>query len=377
MKYDTDSPYGGPAGVLTSRRRLHSALRRVLVAALLVMTASSCSFGQGPGSGSVTEADQTTGSDQTTGPDQTTGSGAGTSPAEPAGSVYYSSADQLMRYDVAARTESVVFDGGDSFTLSPELDEFAWHENDFFTQTTRVHVHQLATPSQATTIELSAILESSPEFVPGADLFGALARSSDAPDTRTDFVLFDDRGQISGRIPHVKDFSFSPDGSDVLISAEALDDEGKAIGWALAVVQDFHGADQQTLTISEFTGWDDLPVDLAVAPSSTEAVFTHHDHLHTVALRESASPQQVTRSDFAEIDAAWSPDGGQLIFVATAEGAFDVGCGELRIAPAHPPAPVVVPDAAWDDAPADPSQPVGGDGKVIHACDSESMYWVR
>lgn len=174
----------------------------------------------------------------------------------------------------------------------------------------------------------------------------------------------------------MKDFSFTPNGQDVLTSAEALTGDGDPSGWALALVRDYRGDDQETVTIGEYADDDQLPSDLAVAASSTEAVYTHRDHLFTVTLEPSATPRQVTRSRFAEIDAAWSPDGEQLVFVATAEGDVDVGCGELRIVPAHPAAPVVVPEAAWDDAPADPGQPVDDEGKVIHACDAASLYWV-
>lgn len=291
--------------------------------------------------------------------------------------MYYSSADALMRYEFGSRTETVVFEGGDSFTVSPAKGKFAWYDNDFFSSTTHVHVHELSSPADATTIEFAGILESSPELAPGHDLLGALARSSDSPDTRNDLVLFDEQGTVIGRIPHVKDFSFAPNGQDVLISAEAMDGDGDPSGWALALVRDYRSDDQQTVTIGEFAEYDELPTDLAVAPSSTEAVYTQGDHLFTVPLRSSATPRQVTRSRFTEVDAAWSPDGTQLVFVATADGDSDLGCGELRIVPAHPSEPVDVPGAAWDDAPADPGQPVDGEGKVIHACDARGLYWVR
>lgn len=356
-------------------------LRRALPLALVAVALASCSGGETPIDTTVpTLSDSTlpTPTDATSA--TTSGIASGTSSSAESGaltgSVYYSQADALMRYEFGSRTESVVFEGGDSFTVSVAQGKFAWVENNFFANTSRVHVHELSTPSDVTTLDLAVILESAPEFAPGADRFGALARSTDSPDTRTDLLLFDEHGATVGRIPHVKDFSFSPDGQGVLISAEALDGDGTAIGWALALVEDVHGGDQRTVTIAEFSDYGQLPTDLAVAPSSTQAVFTHAEHLHTVPLRESATPHQVTESRFNEVDAAWSPDGQQLIFVATGEGDFDLGCGELRVAPAHPAAPVPVPANAWDNAPADPTQPVDVQGKVIHACDSPSMYWV-
>lgn len=115
--------------------------------------------------------------------------------------MYYSEADTLMRYEFGARRETVVFEGGDSFTVAPAQGKFAWYDNDFFSGSTHVHVHELSSPAEATTIELSGVLESSPEFAPGHDLLGALARSSDSPDTRTDLVLFDEQGASVGRIP--------------------------------------------------------------------------------------------------------------------------------------------------------------------------------
>lgn len=364
-------------------------LRRALPLVILAVAVASCSGGQTPSATTVPTPSDTTVPTPTGATSAATSSatsaatsgittGAGSSgPSDaPTGTVYYSQADALMRYEFGSRTESVVFEGGDSFTVSVAQGKFAWAENNFFANTSRVHVHELATPSNVTTLELAVLLESAPEFAPGADQFGALARSTDSPDTRTDLLLFDEQGATIGRIPHVKDFSFSPDGQDVLVSAEALDGDGTAIGWALAVVEDVHGGDQRTVTIAEFSDYGQLPTDLAVAPNSTQAVFTHAEHLHIVALRESATPHQVTESRFNEVDAAWSPDGQQLIFVATGEGDFDLGCGELRIAPAHPAAPVPVPANAWDNAPADPTQPVDVQGKAIHACDSPSMYWV-
>src|SRR5690606_24618445 len=111
--------------------------------------------------------------------------------------------------------------------------------------------------------------------------------------------------------------------------------------------------------------------------SSAHAAYTYRDHLYTSALQEGSVSLQVTTSRFTELDAAWSPDGKFLVFTASAEGDFSTGCGELRIVTAHPASPVEVPENAWDNAPADPMQPVNSDGKVIHSCDSESIYWVH
>lgn len=292
------------------------------------------------------------------------------------GTLYYSSADELIRYDFETQSESTVFDGGDSYTVDPDKGKFAWYENDFYAQTTLVHIHDLEKPSDFGSIEIPAILESAPEFAPDEDLLGALARSTDEQDHRKDLLLFNYHGQVIGRIPHVKDYAFSPNGKDLIISAEALNEKGEAAGSALAIIKNYRGADQHSLTIREFADYAQLPSDIAVSPNSSHVAYTHLDHLYTASLKEEAPPRQVTQSRFRELDASWSPDGDYLVFTASAEGDFSTDCGELRIVPAHPATPVPVPENAWNNAPADPMQPVNGNGKVIHSCGSESIYWV-
>lgn len=299
------------------------------------------------------------------------------SPEIHTGSLYYSSANALIRYDFDNREETIIFDGGDHYSIAVGKGKFAWYKNDFYERTTRVQIHDLNAPDGFEALEVQAILESTPEFAVNEDLLGALARSSDAPDTRTDLLLFDYQGGIIGRIPHVKDFAFCPNGKDLLISAEALNEKGEALGYALALIKNYRGADQESYTIAEFAGYSQLPTDIAVSPGSTHAVYTHSDHLYTTTLEEAAVPLQVTQSRFRELDACWSPDGEYLLFTANAEGDFTTDCGELRIVPARPGSPVTVPENAWDNAPADPMQPVNGDDKVIHSCGSESIIWVQ
>ncbi|QEC51601.1 hypothetical protein FRZ59_04045 [Anseongella ginsenosidimutans] len=291
-----------------------------------------------------------------------------------AGSLYYSAADELMRFDFKTKQETLVFSGGSSYTISAAQEKFAWYKNDFAEQTTRVQVHDLEAPSGYESIIISATLESTPEFAPGEELLGALAESLDEPDLRKDLVLFNYHGAIIGRVPHVKDFSFSPNGKDLLISAEALNPGNEVEGYALALIKNYRSDDQQSITIREFPDYSQLPADISISPDASHVAYTHLDHLYTLELIEEAAPRQITASKFMEVDACWSPDGKYLGFIANVSGTTD--CGEIRIVLSQPAEPVPVPDEAWENAPADPLQPVDNNGKVIHSCGSERIYWV-
>lgn len=291
------------------------------------------------------------------------------------GALYYSSADELMRYDFKTRSETVVFAGGGRYTVSPGKGKFAWARNDFSEQTTKIQIHELGSPDEYQPVTVPAILESTPEFAPAGNLLGALGRSADKPDVRNDLLLIDYEGRITGRVPHVKDFAFSPDGKDLVISAEALDAGGGVAGYALAVVRNYRTPDQKSVTICEFTGYDQLPEDIAVSPNSSLAAYTFLDHLYVVQLKEEAVPRQVTESRFRELDPCWSPDGEYLVFTANAEGSFTTDCGEIRMAPSRPATPVPVPADGWDNTPSSPMQPVDRNGESIHSCGSESIFW--
>ncbi|WP_423146393.1 hypothetical protein [Rubrolithibacter danxiaensis] len=146
--------------------------------------------------------------------------------------ILYYSADDLTMYNFKTREEKVIFSGGDHYKLSADGQKFVWYKNNFSDGSTTVQIHSMQNPADFIPISIPAILESTPEFVNGEELLGALARSADEPDTRTDLILFNYHKEIIGRIPHVKDFAFTPDRKDLIVSAEAVNNTGAAIGYA-------------------------------------------------------------------------------------------------------------------------------------------------
>src|SRR3546814_11362952 len=47
------------------------------------------------------------------------------------GTLYYSAADQLTRYDFQSKSEVIVFSDGDHYRVSPDARRFMWYKNDF------------------------------------------------------------------------------------------------------------------------------------------------------------------------------------------------------------------------------------------------------
>ncbi|MFB5944802.1 TolB family protein [Albibacterium profundi] len=295
---------------------------------------------------------------------------------EKSGTLYYSSANELIKYDFRSKQEVSLFSGGDNYRISEDAKRFLWYKNNFTDGITQVQVHNLQTPSEYQTITVPLVIEHTPQFVIGeTSLFAALARAEDEPINRTDLVFFNDNNQINGRIPHVKSFVFLPNGNDIILSAEALNAQGEPIGYALALLKNYQSeTDQQSIVIHEYPDYAQLPEGIAVSPNGRQIVFTQSDHLYTANTQENGTPKQLTQSRFREIDAAWSPDGQSIIFTANVSGVAE--CGEIRIIPAHPNDPIPVPEDGVNNKPVDPLQPLDSDGEVIHACASESFIWL-
>jgi len=293
------------------------------------------------------------------------------------GTLYYSAADELIRYDFQSKQEINVFSDGDHYRISPDAKRFTWYKNDFVNGMTRIQIHNLSNPSEYHQVTLPYVLEQTPQFIPGTNnLYVALARAEDGAVKREDLILFgNDDNATTARIPHVKDFAVLPNGHDLVISAEALNTQGEAIGFALAVIKNFRSEnEQQSFIIHEYPDYAQLPTNIAVSPNDQQIVFTYSDHLYMVDIKEGTVPKQITQSRFRETNAAWSKDGKYIIF--TGNVATQADCGEIRIIPSHPQNPIPIPEDGVNNEPVDPLQPVDTKGKVIHACGSESFIWL-
>lgn len=294
------------------------------------------------------------------------------------GLLYYSAADELIRYDFQSKQEVKLFSEGDHYRISPDAKRFIWYKNNFTDGTTLIQVHNLSNPDEYKPVTLSYILDQTPRFIPGSDhQYVALARADDGAVKRQDLVVFSsDNSSATGRIPHVKAFAILPNGNDLVISAEAFDASGASVGFALAVVRNFRSASgQKSFTIHEYPDYAQLPEDISISPDGRELVFTHLDHLYTVSVQQNGSPKQITQSRFGEADAAWSKDGKYIVFTANTTGpSYD--CGEVRIIPAHPQNPIPIPEDGVNNEPVDDLQPVDVQGKTINACGSESYLWL-
>src|SRR3546814_3020252 len=57
------------------------------------------------------------------------------------GTLNYSAADQLTRYDFQSKSEVIVFYAGAHYRVSPDARRFIWNKNNFSNGTTLVQVH--------------------------------------------------------------------------------------------------------------------------------------------------------------------------------------------------------------------------------------------
>ncbi|PPL03522.1 PD40 domain-containing protein [Parapedobacter indicus] len=294
------------------------------------------------------------------------------------GVLYYTAADELIRYDFQSKEEITLFSEGDHYRISPDAKQFIWYKNNFSDGTAHVQIHDLSTPSDYELVTIPSTLERTPQFIPGtSNFYAALVRAADGTIKREDLMLFNsDNNQIVGRIPHVKDFAVLPNGHDLVISAEVLDAQGEANGFALAVIKNFQSENgQESMLIHQYPDYTQLPTDISVSSNGQQIVFTHLDHLYTVYIQEHATPKQITQSRFREVDAAWSKDGKYIIFTGnTPDPSLD--CGEIRIIPANPQNPILIPEDRANNEPVDPLQPIDTKEKSIHACGSEPYVWI-
>src|SRR5690606_16503071 len=134
------------------------------------------------------------------------------------GTLYYTAADQLMRYDFKSKSIVSLFSDGDHYQVSPDASRFLWYKNNFSNGTTLIQVHSLSNPSEYEPVTLPYILEQTPRFIPGShNQYVALARAADGAVNRQDVVLFStDNNSVIGRMPHVKDFAILPNGTDLV-----------------------------------------------------------------------------------------------------------------------------------------------------------------
>lgn len=292
------------------------------------------------------------------------------------GSLYYSSANALTKYDFQSKQEITLFSDGDNYRISENAKRFLWYKNNFTDGLAQIQIHDLQTPTEYQTVKIPVIIENTPHFAVGkANLFAALARAADDPINRKDLVLFNSKNKINGRIPHVKNFAFLPNGEDLVLSAEALNAQGEPVGYALAILKNYESeVSQQSVIICQYPDYAQLPDEIAVSPNGRQIVFSQSDHLYIADIQENSNPKQITQSRFRETDGAWSPDGKSIIFTANVTGIAE--CGEIRIVPAHPKSPIPIPEDGVNNVPVDPLQPLGLNGEVIHACGSETFIWL-
>src|SRR3546814_10684100 len=93
------------------------------------------------------------------------------------GTLYYSAADQLTRYDFQSKSEVIVFSGADHYRVSPDARRFMWYKNDFINGTTLDQVHDLSNPEDDEPVTFPYIVKQTPRFIPGSDnQYAALAR---------------------------------------------------------------------------------------------------------------------------------------------------------------------------------------------------------
>lgn len=290
------------------------------------------------------------------------------------GILVYPSADELMVYSFADKTERKVFSEGYGYNVSADGSMFLWFDYDAFESESAVHIHRFDDVESSDSFTAPYAIEKNPDFRPGSESLGMLVKSTDEPLLRTDFHLLDRTGKSLAMVPHVKDFAFSPDGDDLIIAAEALDAQGNPAGYAIATISDFAVEGQAvSKIIRTFADYSTVPVDLAVSPDGNTIAYTFNNHIYTLLLAEGAEHKQVTDSRFNEWDTGWSPDGKYLVLGFSDQAATN-DCSELRIVPADPPSPVqLVP--GYNNEPVDDLQPTAAGGKVIHGCAIAGIKW--
>jgi len=292
------------------------------------------------------------------------------------GQLIYPVTNELAVYSFDDKTERKVFVDGYGYNVSADGTEFLWYDYSPFDGKSIIQIHQFADIEMYTSITVPYAVEEAPQFVPASEMIGVLVQSPNAPFIRNDFHLFDRSGNRIALVRHVKDFAFTPDGQGLVITAEALNSAGDVTGYALVKIDDFAVEDSFTPTvIRSFPDYSLLPYDLAVSPDGSQVVYTYNAHLYTIPLTDGAEHKQITNSRFGEVNAGWSPDGKYIVFGMSAS-AGTTDCGDIRIVPSNPPAPITLEPSS--DEPVDPLQPARKDGpvKTLHCCVARTILWL-
>jgi dipeptidyl aminopeptidase/acylaminoacyl peptidase len=264
------------------------------------------------------------------------------------GSVYYSGASQMYRYDLSTRQEHLLFADGSDYAISGAGNEFVWYKSSPFDGTTRIQIHTTTNPGEHQVIDLDLELESTPKIAADS-ILAALTRSTGNPYTRTDLLVFNREGKRIGWLYNVKDFSFTPDGKDLVAAAEVTQN-GRTV-YGLILLKDFLGQSSPVL-LREFADYDALPTSMAVSPDGSRLAYAHLEHLYIMPMQAGAEHWQLTDSGHHENQPGWSPDGKYLAFNHYSIGAFNSNCGNVMVIPVSevPADPIYVVTEGSQDA---------------------------
>ena len=294
------------------------------------------------------------------------------------GTLIFSSTSDLMIYGFKNKTLNNAFTSQGYYSISHDGSQFVWMDVAFGAGQTKVHIHNLSNVYESETATVSYVLEETPKLLPHSTNFGGLVKSEEQPSVRNDFVLWSREGKVIGRIQRVHDFAFSPNGKDIVLSAETTDANGNPTGYSVVLIKGFlQPSMENTVIIRQFAAYNELPDELAISPDGTRLVYRYRDHLYTVTLEANAAHKQITTSRFREMYPGWSPDGSHIVFVFSDTNGIS-NCGEIRIVPSSPTKPIEqLPRPDIGNNPIDDLQPTSSDGKVIISCGSAGISWIR
>lgn len=242
------------------------------------------------------------------------------------GTLLLSSASDFNRYDFATTLETSLFDGGSAYTVSSNGEEFVWYDNEYFEGTSTIQIHEVRNPENYQTINFDFNLEETPKIAGGTDYLGTLLPSPDEPYARNHLYIFDRQGNIISQLDHVKDFVFSPDGEDIIVSIESRE----ANLFAIAMIENWQDANNRnSVVIREFADYDQLPTYLSISADGSRLAYTFLQHIYILPVEADAQHQQLTTSPNHEEGAAWSPDGNFLAFYLDPMR----NCGDVYVVP--------------------------------------------
>lgn len=292
------------------------------------------------------------------------------------GSLYYASLESLLRYDFSTKQVHKIYNLEYNYAFSSDATEFLSYDVNEYKGETTIRIHPTNHPATYKEVLLPYKLTATPKLIPNSDIIAILVPAEDKPVTRNQLILFNRNGVESGRIPHVKDYGFTTNGRDLIVSAESLDNSGTPDGFAVALVQHFmEPSNTTTIVLDTYVDYQQLPIDLTVSPNNKQVAFSYLEHIYTLSLQKDGKLKQITDSRFLEEDPGWSPDGKQIVFsFQSSDNITD--CGEIRIAPSSPTQPVMQEPGSRDNQPVNDLQPVNRDGKILGCCHTKGILWL-